>query len=206
MVALRGTVFALAVALSIGVAAVGASPMIGERTLPVAAAEAPDAALDPLVHLMLERLRTADAVAAAKWSTATRTGQPPVIDDPAREAEVYDSMAAAGARLDLPESWVRQVFQGQIEANKLVQRGRHAEWRFRPGAAPVTSPDLTAVRPVIDRVNGEILGELAAARAALSGPACAPRLAAAVAPVVTSGDVDALHAAALARASAALCR
>lgn len=203
---MRGTVFALAVALSVGAVAVEALPVTGERTLPVAAAEAPGAALDPLVHLVLERLNTADAVAAAKWTTATRTGQPPVIDDPAREADVYDSMATAGARLDLPEPWVRQVFQGQIEANKLVQRGLHTEWRLLPAAAPTTSPDLAAVRPVIDRVNGEILRELAAARAALSGPACAQRLAAAAAPVVTSGDVDALHAAALARASAALCR
>ncbi|WP_280272434.1 gamma subclass chorismate mutase AroQ [Nocardia wallacei] len=203
---MRGTVFALAVALSVGAVSVEALPVTGERTLPVAAAEVPTAAPDPLVNLVLERLNTADAVAAAKWSTATRTGQPPVIDDPAREAEVYDSMATAGARLDLPESWVRQVFQGQIEANKLVQRGLHAEWRFQPGAAPATAPDLAAVRPVIDRVNGEILGQLAAARATLSGPACAQRLAAAVAPVVTSGEVDVLHAAALARASAALCR
>ncbi|WP_169814333.1 gamma subclass chorismate mutase AroQ [Nocardia mexicana] len=182
--------------------------MSADRVPPATAETADSAAPSPLgglVELVLERLNTADAVAAAKWATAARTGQPPVVDDPAREAEVYDSMAAAGGGLGLPEPWVRQVFYGQIEANKMVQRGLQTWWRFDPGSVPATPPDLSAVRPVIDRVNGEILRQLAAHRGELAGPECAERLAAAVFPVLTSGRADALHQAALVRASVVLC-
>ncbi|WP_280265541.1 gamma subclass chorismate mutase AroQ [Nocardia wallacei] len=208
---MRGAIFLLATAVSAGTVLAGAAPVTAEWMGPAARAESPaaaaesDAALRPLVESVLERLQTADAVAAAKWATATRTGQPPSIDDPAREAEVYDSMAAAGNDMGLPEAWVRQVFHGQIEANKTVQRGLHTRWRFDPGTAPATPPDLSAVRPVIDRLNGEILRRLAAHRGELSGPGCAGRLAAAAFPVLTSGRADALHQAALVRASIALC-
>ncbi|MBB5913734.1 chorismate mutase [Nocardia transvalensis] len=204
---MRFAALALAVGVSFGVTSAGVLPLTADRIVPVAAAEEPGApaSLDPLVDLVLERLNTADAVAAAKWATATRTGQPPVVDDPAREAEVYDSMAAAGARLGVPQEWVRQVFYGQIDGNKIVQRGLQARWRIDPAATPAETPDLATVRPVIDRVNGEILRQLADRRADLSGPACAQRVAAAVFPVSTSGRVDPLHAAALVRAAAALC-
>ncbi|GAB2698784.1 gamma subclass chorismate mutase AroQ [Nocardia thraciensis] len=204
----RGATLVLAFAVSFGTALAAASPVSADR-VPSAAGETADspapAPLGGLVELVLERLNTADAVAAAKWAIAARTGQPPVVDDPAREAEVYDSMAAAGDGLGLPESWVRQVFYGQIEANKVVQRGLQARWRFDPGSAPATPSDLSAVRPVIDRVNGAMLRQLAAHRGELDGPACVERLAAAVFPVLTSGRADALHQAALVRAAVALC-
>ncbi|WP_433660832.1 chorismate mutase [Nocardia sp. CA-128927] len=164
-----------------------------------------DRSLDRLVALVLERLDTGDAVAAAKWVSAARTGTEPTIDDPAREAVVYDSMAELGAGLDLPESWVRQVFAGQIESNKVVQRGLITGWRFDPAAAPGAAPDLASVRPVIDRVNIEIVDQLAARRAELTAPDCAERLAVSVFGVFTAGNTDALHQAALVRATAALC-
>jgi len=165
-----------------------------------------DSALSPLVKLVLRRLNTADAVAAAKWTTSQRTGQAPVVDDPVREAQVYDAMAAAGTRSGLPQDWVRQAFTGQIEANKTVQYGLLTRWRFDPAAAPASdASDLAAVRPVIDQVNGEILNQLAAHRTLLGAPDCAQQLAAAVFPVLTSGRVDALHGAALVRATVTLC-
>lgn len=160
-------------------------------------------ALDRLVELVADRLDTADAVAAAKWAAAG--GSDPVIDDPAREAEVYDAMARRGAAAGLPESWVRQVFFGQIEASKMVQRGLIARWRFDPAAAPVTPPDLAAVRPRIDRVNIEIVDQLARYRAELSGPDCAVRLAHSVFGLFGAGRGDALHRVVLVRATAALC-
>lgn len=161
--------------------------------------------LDRLVALVLERLDTGDAVAAAKWASAAQTGAEPTIDDPAREAVVYDSMARLGAELDLPEGWVRQVFAAQIESNKIVQRGLITRWRFDPGAAPGSAPDLASVRPVIDRVNVGIVDQLAARRAELSAPDCAERLAYSVFDVFGAGNTDALHQAALVRAAAALC-
>lgn len=161
--------------------------------------------LDRLVALVLERLNTGDAVAAAKWASAAQTGAEPTIDDPAREAVVYDAMARLGADLDLPEGWVRQVFAGQIESNKIVQRGLITRWRFDPAAAPGSAPDLASVRPVIDRVNVEIVDQLAARRAELTAPDCAERLAYSVFDVFGAGNTDALHQAALVRAAAALC-
>ncbi|WP_157186997.1 gamma subclass chorismate mutase AroQ [Nocardia vinacea] len=163
-----------------------------------------DPALDRIVALVIERLDTADAVAAAKWATAAQNGGQPSIDDPEREAQVYDAMVRLGGDRGLPESWIHQVFYGQIEANKIVQRGLVARWRFDPAAAPSTPPDLASVRPVIDRVNVEIVDQLALRRAALTGPNCVLRLAPPVFGVLASGR-DALHQAALVRAAAALC-
>ncbi len=182
------------------------SPVVAAAPVPAPSRGAQVSELSPLVEQVLRRLNTADAVAAAKWETSQRAGQPPVVDDPVREAQVYDAMAAAGVRSGLPQDWVRQVFAGQIEANKTVQYGLLTRWRFDPAAAPVPgSSDLAAVRPVIDEVNGEILAQLAAQRAVLTGPDCAQRLAAAVFPVLTSGRADALHSAALVRATVTLC-
>jgi chorismate mutase len=197
----------VAAAAAIGVMSVEVVPMTFDPAAPLARAQVADrtapASSDQLIGLLLERLNTADAVIAAKWVGAH--GQNPVIDDPVREREVYDSMSRAGAALGLPESWVRQVFAGQIEANKMVQRGLLARWRLDPASAPRTSPDLTAVRPVIDRVNGQILQQLAQRRAELTGPDCAERLSAGVFGVFTSGEADALHQAALVRAAASVC-
>ncbi|WP_084524981.1 gamma subclass chorismate mutase AroQ [Nocardia vaccinii] len=204
---MRTSVLMVAAAVAIGVMSVEVVPMTIDPAVSAARAQAPaDAApvsSDPLIALLLERLNTADAVIAAKWVGAH--GQHPVIDDPVREQVVYDSMSRAGAALGLPESWVRQVFAGQIEANKMVQRGLLARWRLDPGSAPRTSPDLTAVRPTIDRVNGEILRQLAQRRAELRGPTCAERLSTGVFGVFTSGRSDALHQMALVRAAAAVC-
>ncbi|MEV6428386.1 gamma subclass chorismate mutase AroQ [Nocardia sp. NPDC051463] len=158
-----------------------------------------------LVELVADRLDTADAVAAAKWATARQLGTEPSIDDPGREAQVYDDMARFGAGRALPENWIRQVFFGQIEASKIVQRGLVARWRFDPAAAPAAPPDLTKVRPRIDRLNVDIVEQLAAQRDELTAPDCMERLAPSVFGVLTSGRVDALHQVALIRAAAALC-
>ncbi|MFI6368638.1 gamma subclass chorismate mutase AroQ [Nocardia sp. NPDC050630] len=163
-----------------------------------------DPALDRIVSLVAERLDTADAVAAAKWASATQNGGEPAIDDPVREAQVYAAMARLGADRGLPESWIHQVFYGQIEANKIVQRGLVTRWRFDPAAMPSTPPDLASVRPVIDRVNIEIVDQLALRRVELTGANCAERLVPPVFGVLSAGR-DALHQAALVRAAAALC-
>ncbi|MEU2036322.1 chorismate mutase [Nocardia amamiensis] len=173
---------------------------------PASAGAAPaDGSLDRLVALVVERLDTADAVAAAKWAAAGERGIEPTIDDPVRESEVYDAMARLGNGRELPENWVRQVFFGQIEANKTVQRGLILRWRFDPAAAPSDPAGLASVRPVIDRVNVEILDQLAARRAELTAPDCAERLARSVFGVFVTGRMDALHQAALVRAAIVLC-
>ncbi|MGV9674440.1 gamma subclass chorismate mutase AroQ [Nocardia sp. NPDC003482] len=187
----------------VGALIFGASAGAGVPASPAHAEPVAERPLDRLVELTLERLETADVVAAAKWVAAR--GGDPGIDDPAREAEVYDAMARAGAGLGLDAERVRQVFGGQIEANKLVQRGLVTRWRVDPAAAPTAAPELSAVRPVIDRVNGELLAQLAEHRADLAGPGCVERLSTSVFPALSGGRADALHQAALVRASAALC-
>ncbi|WP_431966224.1 gamma subclass chorismate mutase AroQ [Nocardia sp. bgisy134] len=162
-----------------------------------------DRSLDRLVVLIAERLDTADAVAAAKWADAARDGSAPTIDDPAREAEVYDAMARLGVAKGLPENWVRRVFFGQIEASKTVQYGLITRWRFDPAGAPSTPPDLTDVRPTIDRLNAAIIDQLAEHRAELAAPDCMERLSHGVFALLEA--MDPLHRLALIRAASALC-
>ncbi|MGW4352332.1 gamma subclass chorismate mutase AroQ [Nocardia sp. NPDC004582] len=168
-------------------------------------AEADSGSTERLVGLLAERLATADTVAAIKWEAAVRDGGEPVIDDPAREAAIYDAMAQAGAERGLPGGLVRQVFQGQIEANKIVQRGLVTEWRYGLAAAQAPGTDLAGVRPVIDGLNTEILAELAFDRTELAAADCPARVAAGVAGVAGSKRLDGLHAAALVRAATPLC-
>lgn len=168
-------------------------------------AEADAGNAERLVGLLAERLATADTVAAIKWEAAVRDGGEPVIDDPGREAAIYDAMAQAGAERGLPGGLVREVFRGQIEANKLVQRGLVTEWRYGLAVAPIPGTDLAGVRPVIDGLNTMILAELAADRMELAAADCPTRVAAGVVAVAGSKQLDALHAAALVRASTPLC-
>ncbi|MFE3194838.1 gamma subclass chorismate mutase AroQ [Nocardia sp. NPDC059240] len=179
----------------LGGQAAGAGPAQADRP----------ASLDRLVGLVAERLQTADTVAAVKWAGALADGSQPTIDDPVREAQVYDSMASSGAAQGLPADWVRQVFTAQIEANKLVQRGLVAQWQY--GLIPPASaaPDLAPVRSVIDRVNGEIIDELAGDRTELTEPGCAVQLANSVSATVQATHADLLHQAALVRAVLPLC-
>lgn len=168
-------------------------------------AEADAGSAERLVGLLAERLATADTVAAIKWEAAVRDGGEPVIDDPGREAAIYDAMAQAGAERGLPGGLVRQVFQGQIEANKFVQRGLVTEWRYGLAVAGVPGMDLADVRPVIDGLNTAILAELASDRMELAAVDCPARVAAGVVDIAGSKRLDALHAAALVRASTPVC-
>lgn len=171
----------------------------------MAAAEGDSGSTDRLVGLLVERLETADTVAAIKWAGAVRDGGEPVIDDPGREAAIYDAMAVLGDAHGLPAGWVRQVFEGQIEANKMVQRGLVAEWRYGLAGAPVPATDLAGIRPVIDRANAGIVDELSARRAELASGDCPARVTGSVLAVAGARHIDLLHQAALVRAALPLC-
>ncbi|MEW2390086.1 chorismate mutase [Streptomyces venezuelae] len=172
---------------------------------PAAAPSAPGASvgpyaqLHPLADLSARRLATADLVAAAKYGTDSP------IDDPARERQVLDAVAAqareAGAD---PQATVR-IFRDQIEANKVVQRGLFRRWDADPAQAPTERPDLAEVREEINRVNGELVRSVAASPAARSAPYCAGALTAAAAQVRHAHRLDALHSVALGRALPSVC-
>jgi chorismate mutase len=169
-------------------------------TAPVSASVSASApSLWRLTDLAAQRVRIADQVAAAKYGT------PSPIDDPVRERQIYDTVAARAPELGLDPADAVRFFRAQIEANKVVQRGLYARWDAHPSEVPTTRPDLGEIRPVIDRLNSGLLTELAAtipARKARSCPA-RQRVAAGVADVVH--HFDALHARALGEATSATC-
>lgn len=155
--------------------------------------------LQPMVEAVSLRLATADTVASAKWGT------PSPIDDPAREAQVLSTVAAQAVDEGLSAPRVQQIFRDQIEANKAVQRALFSWWSVAPGAAPAVRPDLTQVRPVIDRQNTDILLQLREQEAVLAGPGCVPALVDAAVAVAAEQRLDALHQATLARALVSIC-
>ncbi|MFI9650012.1 gamma subclass chorismate mutase AroQ [Streptomyces sp. NPDC052040] len=152
-----------------------------------------------LAGLALERVNTADLVAASKWIS----GQP--IEDPVREQQVLDSMDAEAVRLGIDRPSVQRIFKDQIEANKLVQSELHERWRSNAGEAPTSAPDLGDVRDEINRINGELLTAIGASQPLLSTPQCSRIRVQAVDAVVRSQHPDDLHIKGLWRALKDLC-
>lgn len=164
-----------------------------------AAAPGPYRRLRPLAALSAERAALGDLVAAAKWGT----GGP--IDDPAREREVLDAVAAQAERLGADPAATRRIFRDQIEASKVVQRGLYRVWTADPGRAPTERPDLAEVRTEINRVNEALVRAVAASPDARSAPYCPVVLGAAATGVRFEQRLDALHTRALGRAVRSVC-
>ncbi|MGY6024315.1 chorismate mutase [Streptomyces spinosirectus] len=154
----------------------------------------------PVAALAADRLATADLVAAAKWGTDSP------IDDPAREQQVLDTVAAQAQEIGADPDEARRVFRDQIEANKLVQRGLFAEWGAHPDRAPTTKPDLNVVRQTINRINTGLVRSLADSTPERAAVTCRPELLAAAIEVHHEKHPDLLHTTALARALAHVCR
>ncbi|WP_055566410.1 chorismate mutase [Streptomyces atriruber] len=197
------TVGALA---SVLVAGGGTAVAVPERPAAVTRAPAqasasvgPYAQLHPLADLSAQRLATADLVAAAKYGTDSP------IDDPARERQVLDAVAAQAKEVGAdPEATVR-IFRDQIEANKVVQRGLFRRWDADPSRAPKERPDLAEVRKEINRVNGELVRGIAASSDARTAPYCGGVLTAAAVHVRHENRLDPLHSVALGRALPSVC-
>lgn len=156
--------------------------------------------LHPVVELAAERLATADLVAAAKWGTDSP------IDDPAREQQVLDNVAAQAAQLGADPDEIRTIFRDQIEANKVVQRGLFQRWTDYPDEAPTTKPDLTVVRRQINQITSALVQALADTSENRDTFACRPELALAAFQVHHENHLDALHTHALIRALPSICR
>jgi chorismate mutase len=168
---------------------------------PGTAAAAPTpTGLRPVAALSAERLATADLVAAAKWGTDSP------IDDPAREQQVLDSVAAQAQQAGADPDEVRRVFRDQIEANKLVQHGLYRRWTAHPDEAPTTKPDLGVVRQKINRINTDLVTALADSAPLRTAHTCEPELALAVVEVHHEQHADLLHTGALVRSLASVCR
>ncbi|MEV1078573.1 chorismate mutase [Streptomyces sp. NPDC050211] len=167
-------------------------------TPPQAASVAPG--LIPLTDLFAERLLLADKVAAAKYGT----DKP--IDDPVREQQILDDVAARASGLGLDPAAVRAVFRDQIEANKLVQRGLYGRWDAHPEERPTERPDLaTEVRPQLDRITTELLTALKDTQRLRTSPSCEPRLYLASTWSAYRHELDVLHLKGLQRAVPSVC-
>jgi len=114
------------------------------------------APVDTLLALVVRRLKVAETVAAAKWSS----GRP--VEDRAREAAVVAAAAARARRAGIDATFVCRVMAAQIEASKIVQRGLLARWRDEPGSAPTSRPELSGVRSTLDAIDEELVAALAA--------------------------------------------
>jgi chorismate mutase len=153
-----------------------------------------------LIDVAAQRVQLADTVAAAKWGTDAP------IDDPVRENAVLDAVAAKSAQLDIDPKASRAVFTDQIEANKIVQYGLYSRWRAYPDRAPTTRPDLSQVRPILDRITDQLLAELKATQQFRVNPSCTAQLTGARNRVERARHLDPLHEDAFARALTSICR
>lgn len=192
----------------VAVLALGAMLLLGSCAgRPTGPAPAPSqqpsgaAAADPLsdlVALAARRIGTGDVVAAAKFGTPT------AIDDPAREKQELDAVAAESPGLGINPAESTQFFRDQIAASKVVQRGLYQLWTAHPELRPTTKPDLTkTVRPELDALTTEIMSQLKVTTAARHSGQCAAQSAAAV--TDAGKPLDQLHRDALAVATRSVC-
>ncbi|MPY61006.1 chorismate mutase [Streptomyces spongiae] len=193
--------FALvAVCATAAVTLAGAAPAAAVPSTPVRASSVAPG-LAPLTDLFAERLLLADKVAAAKYGTDTP------IDDPVRERQILDDVAARAVALGLDPDAVAAVFRDQIEANKLVQRGLYARWDAHPEQRPTERPDLVKeVRPQLDRITTELLAALRDTQALRNGPSCEPRLRVSAVRSAYGHRLDVLHVEGLVRALPSVCQ
>lgn len=123
------------------------------------------AALDRLVALILERLAVAPDVARTKWNTKAP------IEDLTRERQIISAVGAGAGGYNLPRETAERVFQGQIEASKIIQTAMHEEFRSAHQMPFATVVDLDRkIRPVLDRLTPEMMRALADALPTLQRP------------------------------------
>jgi chorismate mutase len=134
----------------------------------------PAAPADPiteLLNLIEQRLAIGAEVARSKWNSGA------AIEDLKRESEIVDAIGAQAASHGLEPTLAKQFFQAQIEASKMIQNARLAQWRATQQPAFSDAPDLLRdIRPQLDRLTPAILDALAKALPALHAPATRARL------------------------------
>jgi len=152
-----------------------------------------------LVDTATQRLQTADPVAASKWLN----GGP--ITDPARVQQVLNTVADEAESVGVPADYVTTLFADQIDATEAIQYYRFAAWKFDPAAAPVSAPDLSVSRALIDNLNYRMVNAIAADWAVLESPDCSLHLTAARNAVTQSRQLDPLYRQALDAATRSYC-
>jgi chorismate mutase len=118
--------------------------------------------IDRILTLIGQRLGYMDDVARNKWNS----GAP--IEDLPREREIIDSLGKQAAGYGLDAGIARDFFRAQIEASKIIQRTRFAEWRGQNQPPFKNLPDLRdKIRPALDALTPELMQSLATAQPVL---------------------------------------
>jgi chorismate mutase len=185
-------------AVRVGIVAIGAALIL--MAAPIQSHADEPSPLFTLIDAAAQRLQTADAVAAAKWTTGGS------IEDPAREKQVIDAVTAAARARGVDPGFVETAFRDQIAATVAVEYGLFSEWKLDPANAPVRAPDLADSRSAIDALNHTMVTEIAQQWDSLHDPGCLADLEAARDAVVTARDLDPLYRRGLEFATRSYCR
>jgi chorismate mutase len=172
---------------------------IGGARIAPAVAEPIGEPLYSLVDAATQRLQTADPVAATKWLNGG------AITDPARVQQVLSAVSADAQSASVPTDYVTRVFTDQINATEAIQYSRFSWWKLDPADAPVSAPDLTSSRALIDGLNQRMVEEIAAQWPVLHSPDCPIRLGAAKVAVAADRGLDPLYMHALDAATRSYC-
>lgn len=146
-------------------------------TLPLTIAHAANAEakdFSKLVELSATRLEISRKVALTKWDTKMPIADPP--NDP-REKQVIDAASAEARSEGLSSDLASAFFADQIEASKLIQFVLMSDWT-RSGKVPAEHrADLkTELRPALDRLRTQFIGELIATQKLREAPDCKVQL------------------------------
>jgi chorismate mutase len=153
-----------------------------------------------LVDTAVERLQTAEPVAAIKWRTRGS------IEDPQRVQQVLHAVAADAASRGIDRDYVTGIFTDQIHATEAIEYARFAQWKLDPDSAPHTAPDLSASRMTIDRLNRKMVGEMTRHWPLLHSPDGPARLEEARAAVAAARALDPLYQQAISFSTRSYCR
>jgi chorismate mutase len=173
--------------------AVGACALPAVAVMPATAPARGDDA-NPLVQLVdaaTQRLQTAEPVAASKWMTGGS------VEDPARVDQVLTAVSAEATGKGVDVDYVRRLFGDQINATEAIEYTRLAQWKLDPKSAPGVAPDLAASRATIDRLNTEMVDQVALHLSDLRSPDCTGTLDDARAAVASARALDPLYQQAL---------
>ena len=115
----------------------------------------PAAAYETIVSLIRDRLAQMPSVAAVKWIAHAQ------VDDPAREVQVLDRVAARAEQLGLDVPATRTLFEIQIRLARELQARLHQDWARSGHCAPCeATSELTGLRERIDAINDKLLSAL----------------------------------------------
>ena len=141
--------------------------------------------IDRVLALIQQRLGYMDDVARNKWNS----GAP--IEDLPREREIIESLGRQAPEYGLDPVFARDFFRSQIEASKIIQRTRFAEWRVQNQPPFTIVPDLRdTIRPALDALTPELMKSLAAAMPVLRHADAAALIPARADKLIVVGDSD----------------